>query len=327
MQSSLKTLGRAKIRLSNVNREVQDNSSTFFNFCNRTYENKIEVIAHRIAEDPSKSRLIMLSGPSASGKTTTSIKLQIALQKLGIGAVSISMDDFFKNREDSLILPDGTRDYESIDALDIKSLRERLNELIETGYTQLPVFNFKMGRRSEKTRVIELQPGHVAVVEGLHALDTAITSLLPSESTLKLYVSVSSDFVDDEGAPILTARDIRLIRRTVRDFNFRGNSPYETLGMWDAVCRGEDLYVRPFKKFADATVNSVFACEPCIFRANAINLFESVAQSGATEQLTKHILDGLAAFENMSEEIMPGSCLLREFWGESDYYNRNGDRR
>jgi uridine kinase len=327
MPTSLKTMGRAKIRISDVNREVLADSSAFFNFCNQNYENKITDIAHRIAADTSKSRLIMLSGPSASGKTTTSIKLQLALQKLGIGAVSISMDDFFKNREDTLVLPDGTRDYESLDSLDIQSLRDTLNELIEKGSTELPVFDFKSGRRTEKTRHVELQAGHVAVVEGLHALDTGVTGLFPSESTLKLYVSVSSDFVDDSGTPVLCARDIRLIRRTVRDFHFRGSNPDVTLGMWEAVCRGEDLYVRPFKKYADVTVNSAFACGPSIFCIKSEHLFSEATKSGNHRQLAKHIFDGLAAFEGMPESLMPGSCLLREFWGGSDYYNKSGDRR
>jgi uridine kinase len=325
-------MGRAKIRINNVNREVLADSSTFFSFCNKNYENKIMAIAHRIAEDTSKTRLIMLSGPSASGKTTTSIKLQFELQKLGIGAVSISLDDFFKNREDTLILPDGTRDYESLDSLDIQSLRATLNELIETGHTELPIFDFKLGRRTAKTRHVELHEGHVAVVEGLHALDTGVTDLLPSESMLKLYVSVSSDFVDDSDMPVLCARDIRLIRRTVRDFHFRGSNPDVTLGMWEAVCRGEDLYVRPFKKYADVTVNSAFACGPSIFRSKTESLFSKAAQSGDQTQLAKHILakhiiDGLAIFEKMPEGLMPGSCLLREFWGGSDYYTRAGNRR
>lgn len=327
MPISVTTIGRAKIRISDVNSSVLTDESGFFASCNENYEKRIDAIAKRIAQDPSKSRLIMLSGPSASGKTTTSIKLQTALQKLGIGAVSISMDDFFKNREDAPILPDGTKDYESIASIDIDSLKKSLNELIDTGKAALPVFNFKTGRRSEKTRQVELDAGHVAVVEGLHALDTTVTGLIPAESTLKIYVSVSSDFVDDDGKTVLSARDIRLIRRTVRDFHFRSSSPEETLEMWDAVCRGEDRYVRPFKKYADVVVNSAFACEPCLFEGKAVKLFSGVPENSPHAEKVHQILKGLSAFKPIPESLMPGTCVLREFLGGSDYYTRSGNRR
>lgn len=326
MPTTVMTIGRGKIRVSDVNRLVQDSGSSFFTACNDKYEKKMETVAKTIAQDPSKSKLIMLSGPSASGKTTTSIKLQLALQKLGIGAVSISMDDFFKNREDAPTLPDGTKDFESLASIDIELMKNSLNELINTGKAALPMFNFKTGRRSEKKRTVELDEGHVAVVEGLHALDTEITGLFPEESTLKIYVSVSSDFVDDQGNPVLCAREIRLVRRTVRDYHFRSSSPDKTLDMWDTVCEGEDLYVRPFKKFADVTINSVFACEPCLFQNKAKQLFATVKESDNME-MAKKIIKGLSAFKPLPEELMPGSCLLREFIGGSEYYTRSGNRR
>lgn len=326
MATFVHTIGRAKIRISDLNEALHKNSKKYFDICNEKYEKKISSIAEKIAANPSKSKLIMLSGPSASGKTTTSIKLQNALQKLGIGAVSISMDDFFKNREDAPVLPDGTKDFESLESLDIETLKNSLNELIERGSASLPVFNFKTGRRSEKKRRVELDAGHVAVVEGLHALDTAITGLFPQELTMKMYVSVSSDFVNDEGKIILCARDIRLIRRTVRDLSFRASAPEATLEMWDKVCRGEDLYVRPFKKYADVTVNSAFACEPCLFKAKAAAIFEKI-KNDEFKAKVKNITESLSMFENMPEEYMPASCVLREFFGGSEYYNRAGNRR
>lgn len=320
------TIGRAKIRISDLNDALQKDGGEYFDTCNKKYEKKINSIAAKIAADKSKTKLIMLSGPSASGKTTTSIKLQNALESLGIGAVSISMDDFFKNREDAPVLPDGTKDFESLEALDIKTLESSLNELISKGAASLPVFNFKTGRRSEKKRRVLLTQGQVAVVEGLHALDTAVTGLFPQESTMKIYVSVSSDFVDDEGNAILKARDLRLLRRTVRDASFRSAAPEATLEMWDKVCRGEDLYVRPFKKYADVTVNSAFACEPCLFKAKASALFEKVKDE-RFEAKVKSITGALSAFGSMPESIMPASCVLREFFGGSEYYNKAGNRR
>lgn len=320
MPITVKTIGRAKIRVSDVNSSAKNDAKVFFSECNEKYEKKLDSIAKRIADNPLKSRLIMLSGPSASGKTTTSLKIQEALKRRGCTAVTISMDDFFKNREDTPILPDGTRDYESSAALDTDLLKEKLGELIFKGRTNLPVFDFKAGHRSDKERTVVLEEGDVALVEGLHALDTCITGLLPADYILKIYVSVSSDFVSDDGRIVLCARDVRLIRRTVRDFNFRGADVSETLAMWDAVCRGEDLYVRPFKKYADITVNSAFGCEPCIFKETALNLFGSVPSDSRYIERVKHIIDGLCEFESMPVSLMPGTCVLREFFGGSDYY-------
>lgn len=320
MPVTVLTIGRAKVRVSEVNDAAKNDGTSLFNTCNDKYEKKIQMIARRIAENPYNSRLIMLSGPSASGKTTTSLKIQDELKKLGCGAVAISMDDFFKNREDTVIMPDGTRDYESSAALDTVLLKDTLGELIATGRASIPVFNFKIGRRSEESRPVALDKGQVAIVEGLHALDPDITGLLPKDSILKLYVSVSSDFIRDTGDNILCARDIRLVRRAVRDFHFRASNVEKTLDMWDAVCRGEDLYVRPFKKYADITVNSAFSCEPCLFCEAASKLFGDVGKDSPHARRVKHILDGMNEFEPISPSIMPGDCVLREFMGGSDYY-------
>jgi uridine kinase len=320
MPVTVLTIGRAKVRVSDVNQKAKEDGEGLFNLCNEKYEKKIDVIARQIAEDTSKARIIMLSGPSASGKTTTSLKLQNALKTLGCGAVAISMDDFFKNREDTPVLPDGTRDYESSSALDTALLKETLGELISTGKSKIPVFNFKRGHRLDEFRDVILDKGHVAVVEGLHALNPDITGLLPAGAIMKLYVSVSSDFINDNGDVVLCARDVRLIRRTIRDFHFRGSNVESTLDIWDAVCRGEDLYVRPYKKYADITVNSALSCEPCLFRETAEELFGAIGQESAHAQLVKHVLDGLQAFEPLSPSVMPGTCVLREFYGDSDYY-------
>jgi uridine kinase len=323
MASTVLTIGRVKVHVDDVNHMAAEDSENLFKLCNEKYEKKISMIAHRIAKDPSKARLIMLSGPSASGKTTTSLKLESELEKLGCRAVTISMDDFFKNREDAPTAPDGTKDYETVAALDQELLKTTLGELITTGHTRLPIFNFKTGQRAAETKEVVLGAGDVAVVEGLHALDTVITGLFPQEAILKLYVSVSSDYIADTGDIILCARDVRLIRRAMRDFQFRGTDVESTLDMWDSVCRGEDLYVRPFKKYADITVNSAFSCEPCIFREETLKLFGSVGKDSRHAQRVSHIIEGIKYFVPISPSIVPGNCVLREFLGGSDYYSDN----
>jgi len=319
-------LGRAKILRTEVNKQAMADDKAFFEICNDSYEKRIRDIAHRIACDDNRVKLIMLSGPSASGKTTTSLKIMEELGKLGVEAVTISMDDFFKCRDETPKLEDGSRDFESIKALDHELLKSTLSCLIEKGEASLPIYNFKLGRRGDDMRKVELKNSSVALVEGLHALDTVVTDGISADRILKIYVSVSSDFVNEDATAVLTAREVRLIRRTVRDHNFRGSSPENTLDMWDSVCRGEDRYVRPFKKYADITVNSLYKCEPCIFKDTAISLFKTVNSGSIHYERAQHIISALSGFEPMQLEIVPSSCMLREFFGGSIYFNKSAKK-
>lgn len=320
MQNTVVTIGRRKVSISEINAAALSDQPAFFKLCNDKYEEKVNLIAKHIAADPNSCRLIMLSGPSASGKTTTSLKIQHRLKSLGCEAVTISMDDFFKNRDDAPLLADGSKDYESVEAVDTDLLKDCLTKLTEEGSAMFPVFDFKSGIRHDNDHRVNLDKCHVAIVEGLHALDPKITDLLPSEFIYKIYVSVSSDYIGDEGEVVLSARDMRLIRRSVRDYNFRGSDVEQTLGMWDAVCEGEDLYVRPYKKFADITVNSAFSCGPCLFKEIATKLFKEVPADSRFSKKANHILKGLERFEPMDSSLMPSSCVLLEFFGGSEYY-------
>lgn len=323
----VKTIGRAKIAIEGVNEAALADAKTFMERCDNKYEKKVAGIVERVAHGDSSIKMIMLSGPSASGKTTTSLKIKQGLEEHGIGAVSVSMDDFFKPRDEAPLLPDGGRDFESLGALDVELLKTCLARLVTYGSAEMPVYNFKLGRTDDKRRHMELPEGSVAVVEGLHALDGSITEGIDPSLILKLYVSASSDFVDGEGGIVLSARDIRLIRRTIRDYHFRASSPEDTLEMWDRVCRGEDMYVRPFKRFADVTVNSAFDCEPCLFKQNVMKLFGMVGEESRHIVKAREIIAALSCFGKMEPELMPTSCVLREFTGGSDYYNRSGKLR
>lgn len=320
------TRARGRIDAESVRRSLAEEPAAFILACNAAYENTVNALARRIAQTNPRPRLIMLSGPSASGKTTTSIKLQLALQRLGVGAVSLSMDDFFKDRSAIPVLPDGSRAFEALEALDTAALSERLGELVEKGRAQLPLFDFLRGVRAEKTRAVELAPGDVAVVEGLHALDPQVTGLFPAQRLFQLYVSVSSDFADENGEVLLGARDIRLIRRAVRDSRFRGHDAESTFSQWDTVCRGEDLYVRPYKRLADAAVNTVFPCEPALFRRQALRLF-AAARGGRFAERAQRLTERLRFFPPLAVSLLPADCVLREFLGGSSYYTRSGNRR
>ena len=305
------TAGKTKISQTMVNKAALENSKAFITDCDQKYEKQISKIVRRISENTEKLKIVLISGPSASGKTTTSLKIKQGLSGVGINAVTISMDDFFMPRELTPELPNGNRDYESLEAIDLVLLKSLLLQLINEGRAELPMFNFKLGQREEKKNSVELGKSCLAVVEGLHALDTAVIQGLPGDSTLKIYISASSDFAGDDGNTLLTSRDIRLIRRTIRDYHFRGSTPLNTLDMWDTVCHGEDIYIRPFKMYADITVDSTFKCEPCLFKETAVKLFGRVNRFDANYTKAQMIIKAVSGFEQIPVEFVPGSCVLR----------------
>jgi uridine kinase len=313
-------INRNKIKISDVNSAAKLDMQKFFSQCDNSYEKKIKDIVAKICEDENHSRLIMLSGPSSSAKTTTSLKIKSELSKFGIDAITMSMDDFFKTREDTPLMPDGSKDFESIRAIDLDLLKSTLSDLLNKGSADIPIFSFRAGNRSDKTRHVEFNNDNVAIIEGLHALDTQVTDEIPQQHILKLYVSVSSDFIDDNGNVLLTARDIRLIRRTIRDFKYRSSTPEHTFETWDSVCLGENMYIRPFKKNADIVLNTVFKCEPCIYLPIAKILLGSIEQKCNHFEKSCNILKALSNFEEMPEQMIPSTCVLREFLGDSSYY-------
>lgn len=313
-------ISRSKIKISEVNNAVCLDTEKFFLQCDKSYEEKIKSIVSKICDNENRSRLIMLSGPSSSAKTTTSLKMKSELSKFGIEAITISMDDFFKKREDTPLMLDGSKDFESIRAIDLDLLKSTLSDLLNKGGADIPIFSFRVGDRSAKTRHVDFKSDNVAIIEGLHALDTQVTDEIPQEHILKLYVSVSSDFVDDNCNVLLSARDIRLIRRTIRDFKYRSSTPEHTFEMWDSVCLGENMYIRPFKKNADIVLNTVFKCEPCIYLPIARTLLSSIEQCSKHFEKSSNILKALSSFEEMPEQMIPNTCVLREFLGDSSYY-------
>ena len=320
-------ISRTKIGRDAINNAVRADAEGFFRECDESFERRVRETVRKIAADTNRAKAILLSGPSASGKTTTSYKLRQELGEMGIHAVAISMDDFFRGRETAPELADGSRDFESLQALDVPLFESALSDLIACGRAEIPSFNFKLGRRDPVLKKVELGPDGVAIVEGLHALDPVVTRDIPPEHIQRIYVSVSSDIIDEAGASVLTARELRLIRRTVRDNLFRGSSPERTLDMWDTVCRGEDLYVRPFKKYADITLNSVFKCEPCLFAGLGRGLFGAVPSGSPHYVRAQHIAQALSTFAEMPADLLPASCLLREFIGGSVYFNKSAGKK
>lgn len=277
---------------------------------------------HRVADDVAKKifadenkKIVMLAGPSSSGKTTTASILSHGINRLGGRAYAVSLDDFYHPRSVGYPLDEnGKPDYECVEALDVELIRSKLAELVETGKSRLPVFDFKSGERINDAKSIDLSENDIIIVEGLHALNPVITDNLSDKNLFRIYVSVSSRVYDDEGNVLLSKRDLRFVRRMVRDFRFRSTSVERTFEIWQSVMRGEDKYLFPFEYLADVKLNSFHPCEPCVFSERAMQLLSEAKKSEYTEK-AKSLSEKLGLFRNTDYSLLPADSLLREFTG------------
>lgn len=282
----------------------------FIAHCEFEYESRIYAAAGEILH--LNKRIVMLSGPSASGKTTTAHKLANAIRNRGGKAQVISMDNFFKNLEDYPKLPDGSKDYENIAAVDLITLQQCLNELLETGKTMLPEFDFLTENRKQEWIPLDLEDG-VCIVEGIHALNPQTTSMIPNQSVYRVYVGLREEY-SKSGQRVLSTREIRLARRLVRDSRFRGHSMEKTLELWPAVCAGEDNYIKVFKKEADLLLDSSFSYEICMLASEMTKLAGALDGGRFADQFNQ--LVGLFSLcHQMPIEWIPENSMLREFLG------------
>lgn len=260
--------------------------------------------------------IVLLAGPSSSGKTTTAGILSRKIKQSGRNAYIVSLDDFYLNRDDIAINEDGVKDYENVTALDIPLIRKCFKQLIEERKSELPIFDFMTGCRSEQPKHIELKKDDVIIVEGLHALNPVITEGLDESHLYKIYISVSSRVTDDDGRILLNKRNLRLIRRTIRDYKHRNASVEQTFIMWDGVLKGEDKFLFPFESYADVKINSFHAYEPCMIKAEALSRFELVTQESEYYEKAREIVTALNRFVDIDELYLPETSLLNEFLSE-----------
>lgn len=300
-----------------INQYVANTPEMFVRNAEQQYRASVCRIVREVAD--SHRRIIMLAGPSASGKTTTSLILREEFARLQMQTLVISLDNFFKGRELAPLLPNGQYDYECLEALNVEQMQRCLMELIKTGATSLPVFDFIAGQPRTQRNEVEITDRHVVVVEGIHALNPAVTDHLPSEALYKVYISVKQG-VTYEGKELLSAHDIRLLRRLVRDYQFRGSSAENTFSMWTQVREGEKQYIRPFRRTADATLNSIHMYEPCVLKDVAIPLLDEVGEDSSYYQKARRLERALGKFVSLPSSLIPNNSLVREFLGDSVYY-------
>ena len=280
------------------------------NLCEEGYRQRIRYAAEKVRF--SGTKIVMLTGPSASGKTTSAHKLAEELVRQGTPAQVVSLDNFFRGAQYYPKLPDGTLDYENPDTLDLPLIRQCLRELSETGKTTLPVYDFASESRSSATEDIDLQGG-VCIVEGIHALNPELTGLVKGDDIYRIYAGLREEYCID-GRRVINTQDIRLCRRTLRDAATRGRSPDKTLAMWDRVLDGETRYIKGFKTTADFLLDTSFTYELGLIAQMLRKVLQQFQLEGHNAELWDETARRFEHVMPVSLHLLPADSMLREFY-------------
>ncbi len=263
-------------------------------------------------------RVVMLSGPSSSGKTTSSYRLSVQLRVMGLEPVIIGMDNYFVNRVDTPLDEKGRYDYERLESIDVLLLNQQINELIMGNEVEIPHYNFVKGEREYIGNVLKLKSNSVLVIEGIHALNPEATSAIDRDKIFKIYVSALTSISLDNMSYVSTT-DNRLLRRMVRDNQFRGSSALETLKRWGSVRNGEEKYIFPFQNEADFQFNSALFYEIGVLKHYAEPLLMGVPRDTEEYGEAKRLCNLLEFFTPIPASLVPSSSLLKEFIGGSSF--------
>ncbi|MEG0013410.1 MAG: nucleoside kinase [Cellulosilyticaceae bacterium] len=282
------------------------------------HEKKIAHIADQICEKE-KVRLVLIAGPSSSGKTTFAQRLCIQLRVNGSKPHALSIDDYFVDREFTPVDEFGECDFEAIEAIDIKLFNEHVARLIQGERVEIPSFNFKHGRREYKGHYIQLKEDDVLVVEGIHGLNEKLSYAIPKENKFKIYISALTQLNIDYHNRIPTT-DTRLIRRMIRDNQYRGISAEKTLELWPSVRRGENKNIFPFQEEADVMFNSILIYELAVLKQKAEPLLFSIERDSPYYSEAKRLLKFLEYFLPADSSSIPCNSIIREFVGGSCFH-------
>ncbi len=280
-------------------------------------EKKIARIADQIAARHDV-KLVLLAGPSSSGKTTTCKRLSIQLLTCGLKPLQISLDDYFIDRDKTPLDANGEYDYESIHALNIALINEQFNALFRGEEIELPRYNFQTGKSEKSGKRLKLGPNDIVVVEGIHALNPELTAQIPEQQKFRVYVSALTTILLDEHNYIPTT-DNRLLRRIIRDYKYRGVSAQESIHRWPSVRAGEERWIFPYQENADAMFNSAMLYELAVIKQQAEPLLEQVPENCEEYAEAHRLLKFLRYFHAISYRQLAPTSLLREFLGGSSF--------
>lgn len=281
-------------------------------------EKKIAQIAEQIAARPGV-KLVLLAGPSSSGKTTSCKRLSIQLAVNGLKPLQISLDDYFVDRERTPKDENGEYDYESIYALDLQKINDQFNALFRGEEVELPKYDFQSGKSKKSGQRLKMNDNNVLVVEGIHALNPELTAKIPNEQIFRVYASALTTILLDNHNYIPTT-DNRLLRRIIRDYKYRGVSAQDTIHRWPSVRAGENKWIFPFQENADAMLNTAMLYELAVLKMQAEPLLEQVPENCDEYAEAYRLLKFLKYFKGIPFNNLPPTSLLREFLGGSSFH-------
>jgi len=306
--------------VSHINQKVKNGDiGDVIRISEALHEKKIANIADMIASNINSKKLILIAGPSSSGKTTFAQRLSIQLRVNGIVPITLSLDDYFKNRDQSPVDENGQYDFEHIDAIDIDLFNEDLYKLLKGYEVEVPIFNFITGCREKTGRKLCINEKQIIIVEGIHGLNEKLTSSIPAKNKFKIYISALTSLNIDNHNRI-PSTDTRMIRRIVRDHKFRGWNAESTIMNWPSVRRGEERYIFPFQEEADIMFNSSLIYELCVLKPFAEPLLAEVGKSSPAYTEAKRLIEFLGCFQSVDTHEVPLNSILREFIGGSCFY-------
>ena len=306
-------------QLQEINKRIRSGVREFLAECDENYAQRVSLAADKILSNLERSPIVLLSGPSGSGKTTTAMKIAEELQRRGVNSHAVAMDNYFKtpNRRTAPRTPEGDIDYESPLCLDMELLDRHFSALSRGEEILVPKFEFARQMRNDSLGTpLKLEKNEIAIFEGIHALNDDIAGRHP-EAT-KLYISARSNV--NEGSVLrFKGTWMRLTRRAVRDYNFRGTGVDETLEMWANVRRGEKLYISPFKNRADIIFDSSLPYEVSVMRNYAVPLLQSVPEENERHDELLELIRAFEWFEPVDPDLVAKDSLIREFIGGGSY--------
>lgn len=313
------------VHLTNVgslNRAIESkNAAMLINVAEAVHNQKFAQIADQIAEryNQGGARIVLIAGPSSSGKTTSAMRLSIQLLTKLIIPKKISLDDYFVNRENTPRDETGDYDYESLYALDLKQFNSDLKRLLDGEEVDMPSYDFTLGKRVYKGNKLKLDGNSILLIEGIHGLNPELTKLIPEEQKFRVYVSALTTLSIDDHNWVPTT-DNRLLRRIIRDHKYRGTSALDTISRWQSVRRGEDKWIFPYQENADATFNSSLLFELAVMKNYAEPLLRNVPHNVPEYAEAFRLNALLSYFRPLGEKDIPSTSLLREFLGGSSFH-------
>lgn len=301
-----------------INKKILDRKiSDFINISETFQTQNYHDVAVQISRKP-EVKVVLIAGPSSSGKTTSAKKLSLQLQALGYNPKVISLDNYYVNRDKTPKDEEGNYDYECLESLDVKQFNDDLLNLFNGKEINVPTYDFKVGARYYDGSKMKLEENDILVMEGIHGLNDKLTSEIPAEYKFKVYLSALTALNIHDHYRISTS-DNRLIRRIVRDSKYRGKTAAQTISMWDSVQRGEQLYIFPFQNNADAVINTALDYELAVLKVYAEPLLECVRPDQEEYSEAQRLLLFLRNFSSLPEKNVPPQSIIREFIGGSAF--------